>query len=241
MKKVLLAMLLITMASISYGQVKFGVKAGLNLSKTAQNFKDSDLETKTKLKPGFHIGAAVQMGLGNKLGIITGLTFTQKGHSIDMDEIYKDDPTVSAKGYSRMTINYLELPVSLAIKIKGFRLMAGPYMTLGIGGKAKWDYEISENGVVVFEDADQDKNIKFKNTLGEKEWNDDNSYLSATDIGLNFGAGYDIAGLLLSVNYSIGLSNMNPKVDVSGVPDDSGDYKITNRVLSVGATYFFGK
>jgi hypothetical protein len=88
---------------------------------------------------------------------------------------------------------YIEVPViavysfgSDAIKIS---LFAGPYFACGVGG-----YKI--------ESGSELKNISF----GSGKNND----LKPFDIGLNFGAGINIKGLLISAQYGIGLSNLSP-------------------------------
>ena len=237
MKKLLFLSALFLIGAASFGQVKFGVNAGLNLSKIGQNFKDPANEFKTKLNPGFRLGLAINYEIGESLDLITGLNYTQKGFSLDLEDGLASGETV--EGYDRFNLGYLEVPINVAYKLKNFRFMAGPYVAFGVNGKNKWDYKYSFNGQV-FEDADEDSNYKFKNKLGEKELNDNNSYTKAVDFGLNIGVGYDINGILINANYGLGLSNLVPKTDVAGVTDDSKDFKMTNRVISIGATYFFG-
>lgn len=219
MKKLLFLSALFLIGASSFSQVKFGVKAGLNLSNIGQNFKDPADEFSTNMKPGVHLGLAVQYDLGESLGLLTGLVYSSKGFKIE-EGTYK----------SKASLGYLEIPIKLAYKLNNFRFMVGPSIAFGISGKSKWEYDV---------DSGEDK-IKFKNKLGEAELNDDYDYVKAIDLGLNIGVGYDINGILISANYGLGLSNLNPKVDVPDVTDDSKDYKMTNRVISIGVTYFFG-
>jgi hypothetical protein len=216
-----------------FSQVKLGVKAGLNASSFAYDLKDSDDEKEekdaTKPKLGFHIGVAADFELSEKLSLQSGLMWTNKGTKQEVEE---DDFEYK----STMSLNYLEIPVNVAYKISNFQIHAGPYVAFGIGGKV--DTEFTMDGDTDKEDYD----VKFKNTLEESDFEDDDdvTFVRGLDYGLNFGVGYMAGPVLLSANYSLGMANLNPKIDIDGYDDDSEDNKVTNRVFGVSATYFFG-
>lgn len=238
MRKILFASVLILAGASSFSQIKYGVKAGLNISNVAQNFADPSDEFKTKLKPGFQLGVVVNYELTESFSLISGLSYINKGASEDLEDGLQAG--VTAEGYSRLALGYLEVPLNFVYKINNFNIMAGPYVALGINGKEKWDYTFKLNGQVISESADEFSDYKFKNTLGDTEMADNSAYLKAIDAGLNFGVGYNINGMVIDLNYSLGLTNMNPKIEATGITDDSSDFKVMNRVVSIGATYFFG-
>ena len=227
--------MLMTLGAIA--QVKFGVKAGLNFANIAENYQDSQDESKTKLNTGFHLGVIATQELSEVIDFTTGLIYSQKGAAFDLEDGLPSG--VSIDGYDRLTISYLEIPMTFEYKTGAVRIMAGPYVAFGISGKNKWDYTVSSGGSSV-DESGEFTDIKFKNTVGESEASDDNEYFRALDLGLNIGLGYEINNLVISANYGLGFSNLIPDVDISGVEFDAGDFKTSNRVISVGATYYFG-
>jgi hypothetical protein len=65
--------------------------------------------------------------------------------------------------------------------------------------------------------------------------------MNALDAGFNFGVGVHIVGLIVSVNYQLGLSNTTAKF--KNEPDGYDRSKIdkySNRVTTLGVTYLFG-
>lgn len=206
-------------------QVKFGLKAGLNVNNVSQNFAESDWEFETKMRLAYNIGAIVDFGLSDALSLQSGLMFTSKGFSFDLEEEWGE----GTEGYDRIIFNYLEVPVNFAYKINGFQIYAGPYAAIGIGGKNKWD--VTYDG-----DSDADE-YKFKpvfGEVGEGDLGDDEDAYSAFDYGLNFGVGYQVGSVLINAGYSLGLGNITPAYE--GDNDDRSDYKISNRVISLSVT-----
>ena len=49
-------------------------------------------------------------------------------------------------------------------------------------------------------------------------------------MGLGFGAGVELGSLVVSLNYELGLANI----------EDSSDYKVKNKVLQISLAYMFG-
>jgi len=236
MKKISTLSLVMLMTLGAIAQVKFGVKAGVNFANVALNYKDSQFEAKTKLKAGFQLGVIATQELSETLDFSTGLIYSQKGASSDLEDGIPDGASID--GYNRIILNYLEIPLNFELKTGAVRIMAGPYVAFGISGKNKYDYTASFGGSSNSESGESE--VKFKNKLSESEFNDDKEYFRALDLGLNIGLGYEINNVLISANYGIGLSNTTPNIDVSGVDFDASDFKTSNRVISIGATYYFG-
>ena len=220
---------LIAFSMQTQAQVKFGVKAGLNINNISQNFKESDWEFDTKMRLAYNIGATVDFGLSDAFSLQSGLMLTSKGFSYDLEEEWGE----GTEGYNRVIFNYLEVPINFAYKINDFQIYAGPYLAIGIGGKNKWD--VTYDG-----DSDADE-YKFKPVLGEVgegDLDDDEVAYRALDYGLNLGVGYQVGSILINAGYSLGLGNLTPAYE--GDDDDRKDYKISNRVISLSVSYFFG-
>lgn len=194
-------------------KIKFGVKAGLNLANIAQNFKNSEEESDTKNLVGFSFGGIVKYELNEKMEIQSGLMLSRKGCKTD----YKDEWESSE---DKMKVTWLEIPFNLAYKINNFQIYAGPYMAFGLSGK----YESEE--------SEGDNTISYSNDL--KFGNSDSDDIKGFDYGLNLGLGYQTGNLLFNAGYSIGLVNLNSD-------DSNNDYKISNRVINLSVSYFFGK
>jgi hypothetical protein len=151
------------------------------LNLSSMELKNKGINTKTETPIGFHFGGFFEVPLKDNFSLEPGILFSAKGSNFKLDSV----------AFSLAPI-YIEVPVlavysfgSDAIKIS---LFAGPYFAFGVGG-----YKI-ESGVL--------RKISF----GSGENND----LQPFDIGLNFGAGINIKGLLISVQYGLGLSNIAP-------------------------------
>ena len=221
-------------SSQAFSQLKVGGKAGLNLANQSFNFDDSDIEPASKMKFGFHVGAAVEYGLTDDLAIQSGLLFTQKGFSYDLEDDLPDGTSVD--GYDRVNLSYLEIPISVAYKINDFQVYAGPYVAFGIAGKNKWDYTLeTAAGSEDFSDE-----TSFKPVFGEVsdgDLADDEQAFAAFDFGLNAGVGYQFGPMLVNAGYSLGLGNIAPAYDSDDY--DRADFKQNNRVITVSLTYFF--
>ncbi len=228
---------LITFSLQSQAQVKFGVKAGLNVNSTSQNFKDSDWEFDTKMRLAYHIGATVDYGLTDILSVQTGLLLSSKGYSYDLEQDLDADETI--EGYDRYIFNYLEIPISVAYKINdNFQVFAGPYLAVGISGKNKWDATYTWDGEENSDNGDSKLKPIF-GEVGEGDLGDDEDAYSALDYGFNLGVGYQTGPILINLGYSLGLGNLTPGYE--GSDGDPKDYKMSNNVISLSVSYFFGE
>jgi len=238
MKKLLsgiAAVLFVFSASQSMAQARIGLKAGLNASNMMYNYEDSDLEPKSNMKLGFHIGAIVDLEVSDEFGIQTGLVFNQKGATMDLEEGLSSGQSVD--GYDRITLNYLEIPILAAVKIESFQVYAGPYLAYGIGGKNDYDYTVSTEGG---EDVTWKDEVKLKGKMGEVDPADleaDEGAFNALDYGVNLGVGFQTGPVLINAGYSLGLGNVNPEYK-NGL--DPADFKMSNSVINLSVSFFFG-
>lgn len=236
MKKNLLLLSISIMICLTIqAQVKFGPKLGLNIANCAFNYKESGDEPDTKMRLAFAIGGVIDYGFSDAFSLQSGLMFSSKGFSYDLDKM--GDQTFTYDGYERAILNYIEMPIHAVYKIKGFQIYAGPYIAFGISGKYKWDYTYTMNGQ---EESEKD-DMKLKPKMGEVkegDLDDDEGAYSGLDYGLNFGIGYEIKSILINAGYSLGLGNINPGYE--GSESDKKDYKYSNRVISISAAYLFG-
>lgn len=107
MKKVLLAMLMITcMTKMNAQEVKFGLKTGLNIATIRGNNLDVDP------RKGIHLGGIAELKLTSKFSIQPELLFSQLG---------------TENSNNKLKIDYISLPLMAKYYlIKGFSVEAGP-------------------------------------------------------------------------------------------------------------------
>ncbi len=220
----------------SYGQLNYGIKGGLNLSNFAFNFARQSEAPDTQFKPGIHIGGIVSYNISEMLKVQSGLSISMKGFNYNHKDEIDGEATVS--GYDRSTITYLILPIHGEYYFGDFSIMTGPYLGFGLSGKRKYDYVINDGGL----DTEKgEEKYRFMSTVGPDDLRDNEIAIKGFDFGWDFGLGYLVTDALqINAEVSLGLVNLTP--EMTDEPDfDPKDYKIHNRVISFGVTYFLGK
>jgi hypothetical protein len=182
-------------------QVKPGYIFGLNLSSV--NLKTAGLTSKPDTPVGIHFGGSLEIPVNSNFSMRPCLLFSAKGSTFKIDSV---EITLSPI--------YIEIPVlavySFGSEMVRFSLYAGPYFAFGMGG-----YKIRTGNEI--------QNLSY----GAGEKND----LKPFDAGLNFGAGININGFLVSAQYSIGLANISPA--------SSSDSVMKNKVIGFSISSLF--
>jgi len=242
--KTLVIIGLITFTLSAQAQVKYGIKAGVNFANVAQNFEDSDFESDTKARVAYHFGLTLDYAISEEVSLQSGLLYTGKGFALDLEselrEYYGDGASID--GYDRAALNYLEIPINVAYKVKGFQIYAGPYLAAGISGKNKYDYTLTYSYFGSEYSGSEKGDFRYKPVFGEVssgDLDDEEGAFQGLDYGLNIGVGYNVGPVVVSAGYSLGLGNITPKYEGSSV--DIGDFKASNRVLNVSVAYMFGE
>ena len=181
MKKIFLTAAAVFAFSFANAQdVKFGAKAGLNISSiTGDNTED------VSSKIGFQVGGFAEIKISDKFAIQPELLYSAQGAKSKNSElggtsIYK----------STIKLAYLNIPLMAKYYVaEGFSLEAGPQ--LGFLLSAENEATVSFEGESETESADNKEDF------------------NSIDFGFNLGAGYDVTeNINLGVRYSIGLSNI---------------------------------
>lgn len=211
MKKIILGLALIVMTLSANAQVRFGVKAGMNISTIRVS---EGLES--DYKPGFHAGVILDMPLSGNFYFNPQLVFSQMG--------CKQDGEVLADGDIKATLNYLQLPLDFNYRYPlsdkaTLDCIAGPYIALGLSSKT----EVDMDGSTISTD---------KGFFGE-----DGAY-KRFDCGIRVGIGTHIGSHAgLSVCYNLGLSNLiKEDSDMMDIPDD---YKEKNGAFQISLSWTF--
>jgi len=210
--KLVCIVLVLTMVTDSYAQ-KIGIKAGLNLSNMHMKDDDGTYSDDFKMQPGYHVGVTAEFGTG-ALVFQPGLLLSTKG--------FRLSENVDSYGYEgKMNLLYLDIPLLLktyyAIQTVRIFGMIGPYMGMGLSGKAK--YETTFSG--------QTETDEEKVSFGSDAENDD---FKPLDYGIIIGAGLELHALQMSINYAMGIANISAYTD--------GGAATNNRVISISVAYF---
>jgi hypothetical protein len=154
--KFVLVICLMLVFSNMQAQVKFGPKAGLNLSTMTLSYMGVSIDPTILI--GFNVGVLSEIPLSGNLSIQPAILYSTKGSKFSvMSEEMQISPS------------FIEIPVNVVYKfdlgsIKVF-LNAGPYAAYGIGGKVDSGGESAD---IVFgtEETDDMKPMDFGLNIG---------------------------------------------------------------------------
>ncbi len=194
MKKFLFSIMVLLTINTYAQNIQFGFTTGLSLA----NYKSRvDGETESgKAKAGLTVGLLADIPAGKHFSFQPAVNFVQKGT--------KDEQTfagITAK--YRININCIEVPLNFLYNTRGkagnFFAGAGPSFAFAFSGKGKFtDGTNSET-----------TSLKFGNT--------DDADMKSVDLGANFITGFSMSnGIMFSLNYNAGLSNIFPHGSADG-------------------------
>lgn len=227
--------LFITWALVSFvlntssAQVRFGIKAGLNLASIS--YSDDYIEynevtiggdISTGMIPAYHLGGLVEFDFGSNIGLSTGLELNVKGGSLDLEGVFLGQPYTAESEVRPM---YLQVPAVLTYRKNGFYAGVGPYIGFGIGGKIKTEVDAGGQSE---EDSDT---IEFGSDSGDS--------FASLDYGARLELGYEFNNIRVSASYNFGLANAVPKDAVDEGEDIDLDFKYRHNVIGISVAYLF--
>lgn len=212
MKKLLSVLIGLGISIGAFAQeTSFGVKAGVNLGKYS-NASDA-VKDYQKMNPSFYLTGYADLPVAPQFSIQPGISLQGKGSKFSYDGDGMD-------GSVTTNVMALEIPVNGVYYIPtggsgSVFLGAGPYAAYSLSGKVKAKGNIGEFG------GEGESDLDFGG---------DDRDQNAFDFGLNFMAGYRLAGgFTINAGYGLGLANLSPS--------DNSDNKFSNRVLSFGVGF----
>jgi hypothetical protein len=223
MKKLLLSLLLAGASLVTFAQLPtFGIKGGVNFATLHASVSGFNLSANSNTLTSFNAGVFVDFKFGN-VSLQPALNLSGKGGKFSgasfSDNSDENVDVEVEQGTGKINLLYLQLPVNIVyhvpVVVGDIYFGAGPYVARGLSGKVKiTDPETGQS---------ESQDVKFGG-------NDDNSF-KAMEYGANAIAGIKLkTGLLLNINYDLGLSNLSPTAD-------SG--KLKTRVFGVSVGYAF--
>ncbi|WP_129714571.1 porin family protein [Pedobacter sp. SYP-B3415] len=203
---------------MSGNEARFGLKAGVNLSRLHSSGDGMNLNDYAKDNVGFSVTGFGDFGVANNFFIQPGITLQNKGGK------WENTPGAANVSVTQNVMS-VDVPVNAVFRIPtgnagAVQISAGPYIGFNISGKTKTEGSVGSTG------GSTESDIEFGNTTDDD--------LSSMDFGANFGLGYRLNnGFLIGANYGLGLANQIPK------DARSGDMKWTNRIVGFTVGYSF--
>lgn len=198
-------------------RITIGPRIGLNLSNMSFN-DDAKMESpylednlvlgETKVRPGFRVGAAVDIAFNNNMSIATGLYFTSKGFKYE---------SMDKTGTEKLCANYLELPIYATYKINfdkagSLSVGFGPYFAVGLGGKHKVEEIIGDedNYLWKFEHNTFGTDLNYQIDTDDEDMDEliPDYGMKRFDAGLGFTLGYEFKHFTFTFEGQFGLANV---------------------------------
>ena len=216
MYKFLLAMpiaFILLQASPAQAQLRFGLRAGLNLS----NMSFNQPTFTPSIIPGFHAGAMMEYSPFSDFAIELGALYSTKGTSIEQSQ----DIPFSGFSYkitqkAEFSPSYLEIPLNFVYRheIRSMTLMfyVGPYIGLGMGGNAAISYTATSlpSGITL-------KAMGLNDTSGTLKFGSDSTAdFTSMELGVNIGAGTEFNNFQVRAQYGLGLQDVVPHKTIEG-------------------------
>lgn len=230
MKKVIFLSAFAVTGLLANAQTMFGLQAGANFAtiKSEPGFASSSATTKANT--GFTVGALADVDFGNSISFRPELNFIQKGGE---EEFTTPFGQLTNKGSQEIKLSYIQLSPNFVYNLSAgtgkFFIGIGPEFSLGVGGKIETKSEISGPGFPTTT-SETNEDVKFDGESNNSS-TDNKYHLKSFDYGVNFLAGYKMAGgFFVSSGYTLGLGNISPDANTS----------IKNSGFNVKLGYMFG-
>lgn len=171
---------------------KFGIKGGLNLSQFYVNQPNAEDEN---MKTGVHFGVFGKVPIADMLALQPEVLYSNVGSKItyggsDLESLLGIEP-----GEVRFNLNYVQVPVALAVNVGPLNIHAGPYLSYLVSANIK----------------DLNTSDLSSSNIAQLETDDFNRL----DYGLVGGIGFDVQNVTIGVRYNYGLREVG-KSDFAG-------------------------
>lgn len=217
MKKIVIFLLFVYISSNAQENVRFGLKAGLNISKLT--ISGVDVAPEINSKAGFHAGAFLSIKLSEKFGLQPEVLYSNQGYKTRIEDVFE-------KRDIEGNINYIAIPIMLKYyPAKKFNIEVGPQISFLLNHKALVKYSRND---ISYDPA-------FNNSLTAEVDIEDQT--QSIEFGLNTGVSYQInKNVIGTARYNFGISNVNKKL-ISPYGEDKENDR--NSVFQFSLNYLF--
>ena len=211
-RKTLLLFINLGLFTLSFSQMKFGVKGGITESSAKEDLNLPN--TKYSLQTGLQIGFFADKPLTDNIIFRSSFQLTQKGYKSVVG-----NPGGPFYWNRDLSTTYLELPLDILYKFKfnntsSLLLGTGPVLSYGIQGRLKATHVTMNNNQQLHTQTSTDNKI-FRNNLDRR-----------FDFGWNASGGIQRCRILFTMSYNHGISNV--------VKDDNQSLKNRSFAFTVG-------
>jgi hypothetical protein len=155
----LLAFSLLTFANESFAQMKFGARAGVNISTLRLNALGI-VSVNSQSKIGLNVGAFAEVELSDKLVLQPELAYSSLGGKVSDFDIFEGG------GTTLTNLDYIVLPLLLKYKASNFSIGVGPQLGFLISAKEKVG-TVSENTKEFYKSTELSGLFNADYTIGE--------------------------------------------------------------------------
>lgn len=195
--------LLLFGAGHTYGQSSnpgpnFGIKGGLNLS---QLYVDQPNVEDESMKVGINFGVFAKIPINNFLAVQPEVLYSNAGSKITYGGTNLENILGIEPAEVRFNLNYVQVPIALAVNVGPLNLHAGPYFSYLLSAKVK--------------------NLKTSDLSSSNIANLDTDDFNKLDYGVMFGVGFDVNAVTLGVRYNYGLRQVGNSGIAGQLTDNS--------------------
>jgi hypothetical protein len=119
-KGLLLFVCVLALTTLSQAQVRFGVKAGINLANVSGDDVDGN-----SMKIGFNAGAVAKISVSEAFSIQPEIVYSDQGAKLEDDV--------------KLNLSYINIPILAQYNTGGFIIETGPQFGFRMGAKLKGD------------------------------------------------------------------------------------------------------
>ncbi|MBT0549624.1 porin family protein [Riemerella anatipestifer] len=229
MKKILLAGAIALFGGLN-AQVKYGLKAGYNLSNVSLSTPATSVKILLGNKSGFNAGGFVEYGFGNNLSLQGEVLYSNVGAKLtaDVNKIKSAEGLLDAdfseletkKASATISMHQVSVPVSLKYSFDKFSILGGFSVNFNAGVSTK----IEADGTDIKKEMEAENEINLDNTI--------KSELASANFGLHLGAEYMFTkNMFVDARYNCGVSSLNKNYT---------DFaKLRQRYFQIGLGYKF--
>jgi hypothetical protein len=187
-----------TLAQSNNPGPKFGIKGGLNFS---QLYVDQPNVEDENMKMGIHFGVFGKIPVNSFVAVQPEVLYTNMGSKIsyggsDFENLFGIEP-----GEMRFNLNYIQVPIALAVNLGPLNVHAGPYLSYLLSANVN-DWNSSDMSPTEVRELDTED-------------------FNRIDYGVVVGVGFDIGNVNVGARYNHGLRQVGQEGLAGTLTNDS--------------------